>query len=331
MRARSLLLPVSLLLLCGCSMQEMEQRTPIAAAAVDTNRSGIRLTAQEVSVSSEDSVPMTRLRTEQADSLEEGLDRFGSTAFWMTAETVLLSADAAEQTASIVRTLTEEQSIRPSVRVCVVRGGSGQALLKQEETADGLSALLDQLVRDGQAVDEPLYRALDDSRTQGVDLALPALRVEQGNVRAAGSALFADGTPAGWLSETQTSALALLRGDTKTLTLYVDDIGISLQRAAVRWTVQEKDGRMQATARIRAALPESSPERQRAAVRELISRCQDTISALQTSGSDVIGLGQVWYRQQPKQYDAAAWQARYPTLPIQIQAELTPTQGGERR
>ena len=331
MRARSLLPLVGALFLCGCSMQEVEERTPIAAAAVDANRSGVRLTAQEVAVSSEDSVPMTKLRTAQAASLEEGLDAFGSTAFWITADTVLLSSDAAQQADSIIRTLTDEQNIRPSVRLCVVRGGSGQAVLKQEETADGLSDLLDQAVSDGQAVDEPLYRALDDSRTDGVDLALPAVQVEQDSVRAAGRALFSDNVPVGWLSQRQTEILALLRGDTKIGTLYVDGTGISLQRASVRWTVRQEEGTLRAEVRIRARLPDSSAERQKQAVRELISRSQDTISTLQASGSDALGLGRIWYRQQPKQYDAETWRARYDALPIQIRVELTPTQGGQRR
>lgn len=331
MKARSMLPLLGALLLCGCSMQEIEERRPIAAAAMDTNRTGVRLTAQEVTVSSEDSVPMTTLRTVQANSLEQGLDAFGGAAFWITAETVLLSQEAAEQTETIVQTLTEEPNIRPSVRLCVVRGASGEALLGQEKTADGLSDLLEQAVRDGQTVDVPLYRALDDSRTEGIDLVLPALRIEQDSVCMAGSAVFAGGRPVGWLDETQTAALALLRGDTRQITLYVADTGITLTHASVEWDVRQEDGAVQAQVRIRARIPDSSARRQTQAVEELVAQCQEALSAIQRSGSDALGLGQRWYRRQPKQYDAETWQKRYAAMPIKIQVELAPTQGGQRR
>ena len=99
----------------------------------------------------------------------------------------------------------------------------------------------------------------------------------------------------------------------------------------MRWTVRQEKGTLRAQVRIRARLPDSSAERQKQAVRELVSRCQDTISALQGSGSDALGLGQIWYRQQPKQYDAETWRAGYAALPITIRVELNPTQGGQRR
>ncbi len=335
MRVRWVALAVGVLLLCGCSMQEVEERTPIAAASLDVNGEQVELTAQTVSVSAEDTAPKTETNTVTAQSLTQGLDRFGTAAFWITAETFVLSSDAAaqEDVTEIIRTLSDEQTIRPSVRLCVVRDATGQELMETEQEADALTTLLDQSVRDGRAVDVPLYQALDVSRTEGVDLVLPALRVEHGAAHLAGSAVFHGAQQCGWLEEEQTAVLALLRGDTRRITLYLqgNTMHVTLKQASVTWEVRENNGTVRAALTITAEVPDSSKQRQQEAAQLLQTQCEELLAVLQKQGSDALGLGRIWYRQQPKRYSTEGWEAQYAALPVTVQVSLRPTQGGERK
>ena len=329
MRARYGGLLLLLPLLCGCSMQEVDERTPVTAAAWDAQT----LVAQTVTVSSADAVPETELTDLPADSVRQGIDRSGQSTFWTTAETFLLDQAVVETGLEpLVRELSAEPSIRPSVRLCVVRDTDGTAVLEAEPDADGLSQLLDDAVRDGRAVDTPLYQSLDDLLTDGVDLALPALTVEQGSVQAKGTAVFHGGALCGWLDEEQTEALSLLRGDTDRIELYQGDERFVLTQIRADCTVTADDsGSPQAELTVRAKLSDSSDRKAQQAAKLLKQSCLDTVRELRQQGSDALGLGRELYRSDPELFDAQRWEQQYAALPVTVRVIVGQTQGGEVR
>lgn len=329
MRARGWGVLLLLPLLCGCSMQEVDERTPVTAAAWDRKT----LVAQTVTVSSADAVPETELTELPADSVRQGIDRSGQSTFWTTAETFLLDQTVVQTGLEpLVRELSAEPSIRPSVRLCVVRNTDGTSVLKAEPDADGLSRLLDDAVRDGRAVDMPLYQSLDDLLTDGVDLALPALTVEQDTVQTKGTAVFHGGTLCGWLDEEQTETLSLLRGDTNRIELYQGDERFVLTQICADCTVTADDGGSpQAELTIQAKLADSSDRKAQQAAQLLRQSCLDTVQQLQRQGSDALGLGRELYRSAPERFDAQRWEQQYLTLPVTVQVIVGQTQGGEVR
>jgi hypothetical protein len=315
-------------LLCGCSMQEISDRTPVSAAALDTNGEGLLLTAQTITISGTDAAPETALQSVEADSLEQGIERCGQSLFWSTAETAILEETQADsRLAESIQSLTDAAAIRPSVRLCVARGCTGREILNDEDSADGLRTLLDDAVQEGRAVDLPLYQALNAMLTDGIDLALPALTVEQDRVRTDGTAVFHGETLCGYLDEEETAMLALLRGDTDHITLY-DSEGSALVLSQAHASFAVSAG--EAAISLRGKLLDSSEKRVQQAARLCRQAICDLVSRLQAWNSDALGLGRERQRTHP-QSSLSDWESRYPDLSVSAVVTLDCTQGGNRR
>lgn len=321
------------LLLCGCSVQEVDERTPVVAAAWDSEQGG-KMTVQTVSISAEETIPKTQQKTIPADSARQAIDQSGKSTFWTTAETFLLDeASARSGIGELVAELSEESSVRPSVRVCVVRGGTGQELLEQITQADELTALLDDAVRDGQAVDAPLYQALDDLLTDGIDAALPVLTLDENSVQVDGTAVFQGTKLSGYLSKEETALLALIRGDTEQITLYdAQKERYAFRDVSVKCSVdQTKTGKLLAQIELNVKLEGSTEQQSERAVQELIQDAVQLTDKLRALGSDVIGLGRVYQRSHPHRFSAKQWAEAYPSVPVKITATVERTQGGGTR
>ncbi|MDO5547510.1 MAG: Ger(x)C family spore germination C-terminal domain-containing protein [Eubacteriales bacterium] len=328
MRARLGAAALCAVLLCGCSMQEVSDRIPVSAAALDSRGDGLLLTAQTITISGDDTAPETENQSIEAKSVEQGMDRCGQALFWTTAETAILDEGLAKNSRTEqIQALTEEPSIRPSVRLCVARDTEGRDILETEDRADGLATLLDNAVQEGRAVDMPLYQALDDQQTDGVDLALPALTVEQDRVRTAGTAVFHGETLCGYLEEDETAVLALLRGDTHRMVLYdTDGSRFVLTGVHTVFSVSDEGAALS----LRGKLLDSSEEQTQRAARLCQTTCRDLMQTLQEWNSDALGLGRELLRTHPESFSTADWEARYPTIPVSITVSLTRTQGGSR-
>lgn len=313
-------------LLCGCAAQEVSERVPVSAAALDSHGDGILLTAQTVTISGVDNPPETECRSIEANRIGEGMDKGGARLFWTTAETAVMDELIAERSLTEqLEALTEESSIRASIRPCVARGCAARDILETEDSPDGLASLLDDSVRSGQAVDAPLYQVLDDRLTAGVDVALPVLTIEEDSVRCDGTVVFHGDTLCGYLDADETALLALLRGDTHQIVLY-DEGGEGFSLTGVHAALSVTRDRAEIT--IRGALADSSAvQTQRAAVlcRE---HCDALVSRLQSWNSDALGLGRELSRTQPSAFSESDWESRYPTLSVITTVQLTRTQGG---
>ena len=146
-------------LLCGCSAQEVSERVPVSAAALDSHGDGILLTAQTVTISGVDNPPETECQSIEANRIGEGMDKGGARLFWTTAETAVMDELIAERSLTEqLEALTEEPSIRaPHPSVCGARlCGAGYSGEQRGQCRDGRASLLDDAVRSGQAVDVPL-------------------------------------------------------------------------------------------------------------------------------------------------------------------------------
>lgn len=329
MRARLGALVLCAVFLCGCSMQEVSDRIPVSAAALDARGDGLLLTAQTITISGTDSAPETESQSIEADSVEQGLDRGGQTLFWTTAETAILDQEVAENSLlEQIQALTEEPTIRPSVRLCVAQDCEGRDILQTEDSADGLATLLDDAVEEGRAVDMPLYQALDDRLTDGIDLALPVLTIQEDSVRTNGTAVFHEETLCGYLDEDETVVLALLRGDTHRIVLYDTD-GSRFVLTSVHTAYSVSTSGVQLS--VSGKLIGSSEEQAERAARLCRQAGNALMKRLQGWNSDALGLGRELSRTQPELFSAADWNVRYSTIPVSIAVNLTRTQGGSRR
>lgn len=314
------------LALCGCSMQEVSERVPVSAAALDARGDELLLTAQTVTIAGADNPPETDCQSIEAKRIGQGMDKGGTRLFWTTAETAVLDELLAERGLSEqLQALTEEPSIRASIRPCVALGCQAREILETEDSPDGLASLLDDAVRSGQAVDVPLYQALDDRLTAGVDVALPVLTIEEDSVRCDGTVVFHGDTLCGYLDADETALLALLRGDTHRIVLYDED-GAGFSLTEVHTTLSVTRDRAEIT--IRGALTDSSAENAQRAAALCRERCDALVSRLQSWNSDALGLGRELSRTQPSAFSESDWESRYSTRSVITTVQLTRTQGG---
>ena len=316
----------SVLLLCGCTMQEVSDRIPVSAAALDVQGDKLLLTAQTVTIAGTDAEPETERQSVVTGSVTQGMNRSGHLLFWTAMETAVLDEQLV-QTGLLepMQELLEEPSVRPAIRLCVARGCTGREILEAEDSADGLTTLLDDAVEEGRAINQPLYQTQNARLTAGIDPALPVLRIEQGSVRTSGTAVFRGDTLCGYLGEQETAAFALLRGDTHRMFLY-DAEGNRMALTGVTASVKvSTDG---AQISVRGKLLDSSEERVQRAAGQCREISMELVNQLQRWNSDALGLGRELYRTHPKDFSAADWAARYPTLPVSVTVRLTRTQGG---
>lgn len=186
-----LLLPVLLLLLCGCA----RDISPVSALAIDSAPYGYRVTAEIVRQDSPDETASPSYLSATGRELEEALRNLGNILpgelYLSHAQVLLLSEDvASDSILDLSDYLCRENDIRLSLRMAVVRDGEADALLRASDEVYALSQMLDRACQAGTLPDTPLSSATESLHASGSTL-LPALRLDSfGQTAPAGTAVF---------------------------------------------------------------------------------------------------------------------------------------------
>lgn len=188
-----LLLPLTLLMLCGCS----RELSPVSALALDKTGDSYRLTAEVVRQDSLDDTASPAYLTASGDDLPELLQTLSNLLpgelHLSHAQVLLLSEPVAEQSIlPLADYLCTDNDVRLSLRVAVVRDGAASELLKNDDEVYVLSEMLDRAAQEGTLPDMPLYRAAEVLHASGTAI-LPALHLDEfGQTAPAGTAVFAN-------------------------------------------------------------------------------------------------------------------------------------------
>lgn len=188
-----LLLPLALLMLCGCS----RELSPVSALALDKTGDSYRLTAEVVRQDSLDDTASPAYLTASGDDLPELLQTLSNLLpgelHLSHAQVLLLSEPVAEQSIlPLADYLCTDNDVRLSLRVAVVRDGAASELLKNDDEVYALSEMLDRAAQEGTLPDMPLYRAAEVLHASGTAI-LPALHLDEfGQTAPAGTAVFAN-------------------------------------------------------------------------------------------------------------------------------------------
>ena len=188
-----LLLPLTLLMLCGCS----RELSPVSALALDKTGDSYRLTAEVVRQDSLDDTASPAYLTASGDDLPELLQTLSNLLpgelHLSHAQVLLLSEPVAEQSIlPLADYLCTDNDVRLSLRVAVVRDGAASELLKNDDEVYALSEMLDPAAQEGTLPDMPLYRAAEVLHASGTAI-LPALHLDEfGQTAPAGTAVFAN-------------------------------------------------------------------------------------------------------------------------------------------
>ncbi len=188
-----LLLPLALLMLCGCS----RELSPVSALALDKTGDSYRLTAEVVRQDSLDDTASPAYLTASGDDLPELLQTLSNLLpgelHLSHAQVLLLSEPVAEQSIlPLADYLCTDNDVRLSLRVAVVRDGAASELLKNDDEVYALSEMLDRAAQEGTLPNMPLYRAAEVLHASGTAI-LPALHLDEfGQTAPAGTAVFAN-------------------------------------------------------------------------------------------------------------------------------------------
>ena len=214
-----LLLPLLLLLLCGCT-REISPVSALALDIADTEHGtvsadkekaypgetvtltvkaddGYRLTAEIVRQDSLDDTASPAYLSASGRDLPELLQTLGNLLpgelYLSHAQVLLLSESAAsESILPLADYLCTENDVRLSLRVAIVRGSTASDLLRNDDEVYVLSEMLDRAAQEGTLPDMPLYRAAEVLHANGTAI-LPALYLDEyGQTAPAGTAVFAN-------------------------------------------------------------------------------------------------------------------------------------------
>lgn len=186
-----LIFPLLLLLLCGCTREV----SPISALSLDKMDAGYRLTAEVVRQDSpDDAIAPSYLSVTGHDlpTLVDNLsDMLPGELYLSHAQVLLISEEvAAESILPLADYLCQDNNVRLSLRVAVVRGGAADALLQKSSEVYALSEMLDLAAHNGTLPDMPLYRAAEALHANGTAI-LPSLYIDEfEQVAPAGTAVF---------------------------------------------------------------------------------------------------------------------------------------------
>ena len=188
-----LLLPLALLVLCGCS----DEVSPVSALALDKTANGYRLTAEIVRQDSLDDTASPAYLSASGQDLPELIQALGNLLpgelYLSHAQVLLLGESAAEESIlPLADYLCVDNDVRLSLRVAVVRGCTASDLLRNDDEVYALSDMLDRAAQEGTLPDMPLYRAAEVLHASGTAI-LPALHLDEfGQTAPAGTAVFAN-------------------------------------------------------------------------------------------------------------------------------------------
>ena len=188
-----LLLPLALLVLCGCS----DEVSPVSALALDKTANGYRLTAEIVRQDSLDDTASPAYLSASGQDLPELIQTLGNLLpgelYLSHAQVLLLGESAAEESIlPLADYLCVDNDVRLSLRVAVVRGCTASDLLRNDDEVYALSDMLDRAAQEGTLPDMPLYRAAEVLHASGTAI-LPALHLDEfGQTAPAGTAVFAN-------------------------------------------------------------------------------------------------------------------------------------------
>ena len=188
-----LLLPLALLVLCGCS----DEVSPVSALALDKTANGYRLTAEIVRQDSLDDTASPAYLSASGQDLPELIQALGNLLpgelYLSHAQVLLLGESTAEESIlPLADYLCVDNDVRLSLRVAVVRGCTASDLLRNDDEVYALSDMLDRAAQEGALPDMPLYRAAEVLHASGTAI-LPALHLDEyGQTAPAGTAVFAN-------------------------------------------------------------------------------------------------------------------------------------------
>lgn len=190
---KHLLIPLFLLLLCGCSREV----SPVSTLALDREDSGYRMTAEIVRQDSLDDTAAPAYLSATGHDLPELIrnveNLLPGELYLSHAQVLLISEQVAQDSIlALADYLCLDNDVRLSLRVAVVRGGAADELMKTGDEVFALSEMLDRSAEAGTLPDMPLYRAAEVLHADGTAI-LPALRVDEfGQTAPAGTAVFAN-------------------------------------------------------------------------------------------------------------------------------------------
>lgn len=321
--------------LYGCSWRDAGDLSAVTAGAISYNGKDYSLTAELAIPNAETPTPDSETITGKAENIPQAIDNtgFGRSAllYWSHARVFLMGETVLKKgILKEIQDLTVSSEVRPSVRLCAVKGSKASDVLKECKSIDGnpagfaLGNSIDEAIQQSQAPDLPLYRVLDRVETQGVDPVLPAVSVKEKQAVLSGAALFSGDTLCGWLDEQPTTALCIMLGAGNSAVIYDDTMRYRLMNLSSSVSADTKIF----TVNVRADIAcESNGQAQKAAS-ALRKQCVAVVEQLQKTGCDAVGFGRAWERADPAGYQKAGADA-WRTVPVTVQVTLHATQSAE--